>query len=239
MKVAVTGGIGAGKSYVCRILEQDFGIRVYDCDAAAKRLMRSSETLREGLVGLVGKDVYINKVLQKRVLAQFLLASDANKQAVDDVVHPAVARDFEQSGCDWLESAILFDSGFYRRTAFDRVVCVTAPIETRIRRVMERDGITREKALEWIGRQFPQEETARRSDYEIVNDGHHGLIPQIKRLLARLYPTAIPLPSGGSAPSVDGSPPPASGSAPSVDGSPPSSGGPAPSVDGSPSVPVV
>lgn len=106
MKIAVTGGIGSGKSYFCRLLA-DYGISVYDCDAGAKRLMAQSAELQEGLRRLVGDGVYINKVLQKNVLAKFLLASEANKLAVDEVVHPAVAADFLSSGLDWLESAIL------------------------------------------------------------------------------------------------------------------------------------
>ncbi len=89
--------------------------------------MRSDEQLQAALKLLVGNEVYADGVLQKPVLAQFLLASETNKLAVNDVVHPAVARDFEQSGKNWLESAILFDSGFVHRTRFDYVVCVTAP----------------------------------------------------------------------------------------------------------------
>ena len=102
MKIAITGGIGSGKSFVCRELERH-GIRVYDSDAAAKRLMRSDKPLRQSLCSLVGEDVYdAEGVLQKPVLARFLLASEANKLAVNDVAHPAVARDFEQSDFDWL-----------------------------------------------------------------------------------------------------------------------------------------
>ena len=103
MKIAITGGIGSGKSFVCRELAKR-GIEVYDCDAAAKRLMCSDEQLQAALKLLVGNEVYADGVLQKPVLAQFLLASEANKLAVNDVVHPAVARDFEQSGKNWLES---------------------------------------------------------------------------------------------------------------------------------------
>ena len=110
MKIAITGGIGAGKSYVCQRLRAR-GIAVYDCDSAAKRLMAESQAIREGLISLVGPDVYSQGQLRKDVLTEFLLQSEANKQAVNDVVHPAVAEDFMASGYDWLESAILFDSG--------------------------------------------------------------------------------------------------------------------------------
>ena len=182
MKIAITGGIGSGKSYVCRRLES-YGIKVYDCDAAAKRLMRTSPSLKQALSQLVGECIYINNVLQKQVLAKFLLASEANKQAVNDVVHPAVAIDFETSDFNWLESAILFDSGFDHRVHLDYIVCVTAPLEVRIQRVMQRDGITREKTLEWISRQMPQSEMVKRSDFEIVNDNIRSLDTQIQILL--------------------------------------------------------
>lgn len=188
MRIAITGGIGSGKSFVCQQLAT-FGVNVYDCDAAAKRLMRTSPSLQQALIALVGDGVYKGNVLQKQVLASFLLASDDNKQRVNDVVHPAVAQDFEQSDYEWLESAILFDSGFDRRIHFDAVVCVTAPLELRIQRVMARDGISREKTMEWIDRQMPQEEVLRRSDYEIINDGYHHIDIQIKNLINNIQKT--------------------------------------------------
>ena len=189
MKIAITGGIGSGKSYVCRILEKQ-GIRVYDCDAEAKRLMRTDAELQAGLKKLVGKEVYsADGILQKPVLAQFILTSEANKQAVNDVVHPAVARDFEQSDCEWMESAILFDSGFNHRTHFDKVVCVSAPIPVRLQRIMQRDHISQEKAQQWIDAVMPQEELIARSDYEIVNDGVREVEAQVVHLLNLLNPS--------------------------------------------------
>lgn len=191
MRVAITGGIGSGKSYVCKRLEA-FGIRVYDCDAAAKQLMRTSSALQRDLCRLVGDDVYVDGVLQKHVLAKFLLASEDNKQAVNQIIHPAVARDFECSGYEWLESAILFDSGFDRRIHFDYIVCVSAPLEIRIQRVMNRDGISREKTMEWISRQLPQEEVLKRADFEIVNDGMEDIDEQILIVLNKMGGTKLP-----------------------------------------------
>ena len=189
MKIAITGGIGSGKSYACRILEK-LGIRVYDCDAEAKRLMRTDAELQAGLKKLVGEEVYsADGILQKPVLAQFILTSEANKQAVNDVVHPAVAHDFEQSNCEWMESAILFDSGFDRRTHFDKVVCVSAPVGVRLQRIMQRDHISQEKAQQWIDAVMPQEELIARSDYEIVNDGVRDVEAQVVHLLNLLNPS--------------------------------------------------
>ena len=191
MKIAITGGIGSGKSFVCRELQRR-GIDVYDCDAAAKRLMRSDVELQQRLRRLVGEDVYsADGTLQKPVLARFLLASEANKLAVNDVVHPAVARDFEQSSFDWLESAILFESGFIHRTHFDKVVCVTAPEQVRVERVMARDHIDCSKALAWIHAQMPQQDIVSRSDYEIVNDGPSDVAEQVERLLQQFAATGV------------------------------------------------
>jgi dephospho-CoA kinase len=183
--IAITGGIGSGKSYVCQLLEKH-GIKVYDCDAAAKRLMRTSATLRQQLRQLVGPQVYRGCILQKRVLAEFLLASEANKQAVNEIVHPAVALDFIESDYQWLESAILFDSGFHRRVPFSFVVCVSAPEDVRVQRIMARDGISESKALEWIHRQMPQEQVEAQSDFVIVNDGVAPLEPQVDHLIHQL-----------------------------------------------------
>ena len=173
MKTGITGGIGSGKSYVCKLLAQR-GIEVYDCDAAAKRLIRTSLRLRQQLKALIGS-------LDKAAISRFLLASEENQQAVNAIVHPAVFQDFEESGMLWMESAILFESGADKLV--DRVVVVTAPEEIRIERVMQRDGITREKALQWIARQWPQEQVKARADFEIVNDGQADLNSQIERLL--------------------------------------------------------
>ena len=173
MKTGITGGIGSGKSYVCKLLAQR-GIEVYDCDAAAKRLIRTSPRLRQQLKALIGS-------LDKAAISRFLLANEENQQAVNAIVHPAVFQDFEESGMLWMESAILFESGADKLV--DRVVVVTAPEEVRIQRVMQRDGITREKALQWIARQWPQEQVKARADFEIINDGQADLNSQIERLL--------------------------------------------------------
>jgi dephospho-CoA kinase len=176
MKIGITGGIGSGKSYVCQRLKAH-GIEVYDCDQAAKRLIRTSPQIRQQLTALIGS-------LEKADIARFLLADEANAKAIDAIVHPAVFRDFEESGMQWMESAILFESGISRLV--DRVVVVTAPEEVRIQRVMQRDGISREKVLQWMSRQWSQDQVRQQADYEIVNDGTQDLEAQIERLLSEI-----------------------------------------------------
>ena len=190
MKIGITGGIGSGKSYVCRLLQQR-GYEVYDCDSAAKRLIRTSPEIRQELTALIGPDAYLEEsgkrkvegeyILNKKAVAEFLLASEENAHAIDRIVHPAVFRDFIESGLQWMESAIIFESGIYRLV--DCVIVVTAPEEVRIPRVMRRDGISREKVLEWMGRQLPQDVVRENADYEIVNDGVADLDRQLDSLL--------------------------------------------------------
>lgn len=186
MKIALTGGIGTGKSYISHLLQTERGIMVYDCDTAAKRLMRSSEALQEALCRLVGKELFAGGKMQKAVLASFIMQGEEHKQAVNNIVHPAVAADFEQSGLSWLESAIFFDSHFYRRTQIDKVVCVAAPQEVRLARIMQRDNISRQKAQQWIDLQLPQDEVMGRSDFVICNDGSQPLLPQIDNIINKI-----------------------------------------------------
>ena len=191
IRTGITGGIGSGKSYVCRLLKER-GISVYDCDTEAKRIMVEDADVRRRLTRLIGKEAYLRArakgsgeteySLNKPVIASFLMSSAENSEALEDIVHPAVIDDFLCSGIEWVESAILFESGL--DSFVDRVVVVTAPEEVRIARIMERDGISREKALDWIRCQLPQDYLTSRADHIIVNDGQAPLLPQINAILA-------------------------------------------------------
>lgn len=183
MKIGITGGIGSGKSYICQRLKTR-GIEVYDCDSAAKRLIRTSDSIRRQLTQLIGEDTYIGDSLNKVAVARFLLASERNAQAIDHIVHPAVFQDFMDSGMQWMESAILYESGINKLV--DRVIVVTAPLEIRIQRVMQRDGITRENVEQWMQRQWSQKEIRKQADYEIVNDGIADIDAQIDIILEKI-----------------------------------------------------
>lgn len=185
MKIGIAGGIGSGKSYVCQRIRQQ-GFEVYDCDDAAKRLIRTSLEIRQQLTALIGPEVYTDDVegepvLNKAVVAKFLLTSESNAQAIDRIVHPAVFKDFIESGLQWMESALMFESGIYKLV--DKVVAVVAPKEIRIRRVMERDHISREKVLEWMNRQMDQKEIIHRADYVIINDGETDIDQQLENII--------------------------------------------------------
>ena len=175
--LAITGGIGSGKSYVSRLLTQHFGIPVYDCDTEAKRLNTESEEVRSQLEALVGKEVYkADGTLCRPVLANYLFASPDNARCVNAITHPAVAKDFRQwvlrQTCPLvgMECAILFESGFDRLA--DSILCVSAPHDLCLARAMQRDGASREAIERRMALQMDTAERERRSDYVILNDGH-------------------------------------------------------------------
>lgn len=176
-RTAITGGIGAGKSYVCSIL-REHGIAIYDCDEGAKRLIATSSDLKKRLTELIGPDTYVDGVYNRAAVTRFLLASEENKFALNAIVHPAVIDDFYASGMEWMECAILYEA--HLEDTVDRVVCVVAPEEVRISRIVERDGITAERAAQWLKAQMPQEEAAARADFVVTNDGTTPILPQIE-----------------------------------------------------------
>lgn len=183
--VALTGGIGCGKSFVAQRLRQ-LGIDVYDCDNAAKRLMVTSDSILKKLQLLVGKDVYVNDKINKPLLTKFLLASDENRLTINNIIHPAVADDFLKSKKQWIESAILFDSGFDKLLPIKAIVCVSAPKDIRVKRIIMRDNINQQQAEEWIARQMSQEEMEKHSDFIIVNDGIADINQQINSILQKI-----------------------------------------------------
>lgn len=179
MRIGLTGGIGAGKSYVAQQLTAQYGIPVYDCDREAKRLMVTSPVIRQQLTALLGAEAYLpDGQLNKRLIADYLFANEEHQRAVNAIVHPAVKADFrqwateqEQAGAPavGIESAILVEAGF--TDLADKVIVVEAPLVLRLQRVMERDGATEEEVRARMARQISDEERRQAADFIIVNDG--------------------------------------------------------------------
>ena len=186
MRIGVTGGIGSGKSYVCRLLAQRWQLPVYDCDSAAKMLMVSSPHIRQQLQELVGDDVYdAGGQLNKGVMSRYLFADTAHVKAVNAIVHPAVKDDFEQwasqqTGDVVMESAILVEAGFAK--AVDCLVVVEAPLALRIQRAMARDGATEEQVRARVRHQMTAEQLRAYADIVIVNDGR-DLLSQLSPIV--------------------------------------------------------
>lgn len=193
IKLGITGGIGSGKSFVSRCLKEGFSVQVYDTDREAKRLMLEHEGIRADLIALLGEEVYTAAGLNKPLLAAYIFSSPENAQKVNTIVHPRVKEDFrnwafrqEQAGGQLVgvESAILFESGFDREV--DKTLTVSAPLELRITRVMERDRVGREQVLERITAQISDEERNRLSDFSVENAETSDIHAQLVRILSAL-----------------------------------------------------
>lgn len=190
ISIAITGGIGSGKSYVSSLL-QEKGIPIYNADDEAKKLMHTDKDIREDLVALLGPDVYRNGELNKPFLASYLFANSENAARINEIVHPRVKADF----CRWLkkhadkevaglECAILFEVGF--EDTVDAIVMVYAPENLRVERAMKRDGATETQIRARIAAQMDDEEKCRRADYIVYNDGRMPLDIQLSSLISQL-----------------------------------------------------
>jgi len=184
--IGLTGGIGSGKSTVSRLFET-MGIPIYTADTESKKLINISPKIREQLMAKFGAQLYKNGEVDKAMLASLIFGNEENLRYANSVIHPVVFDDFRQ----WaeqqtqpfvvIESAILFDSGFYK--SVDVIVNVSAPLEMRIRRTEERDKVSRKSIEARINSQMSEEERNRLSDYTIFNDERQALLPQVEKLL--------------------------------------------------------
>ena len=188
LKIGVTGGIGSGKSTVCRLFAAR-GIAVYDTDAAAKRLMAEDAALRRAIEARFGEESYQEGALNRPWLARQVFGDEAALQALNRLVHPAVIADFErwateqQSVYVVVESAILYEAGLDR--AVDKVVAVLAPERLRIERAMQRDGATEEQIRSRMAVQLSDEELHRRADVSLVNIFEEDLEAAVQELDSR------------------------------------------------------
>ena len=185
--VAITGGIGSGKSYVSAMLEGK-GIPVYNADTEAKRLTASNTEIRNKLIALLGEEIYINGELNKPMLASYLFASAENAVRVNGIIHPVVKEDFKcwqachaDKEITAFESAILYEAGF--EDSVDAVLMVFAPRELRLERAMNRDKATREQIEARMAAQMEEEEKCRRADFVVYNDGTLPLDEQLTSVI--------------------------------------------------------
>ncbi len=171
-KVGITGGIGSGKSTLCRLF-QARGVAVYDTDAAAKRLMVEQPALREAIQAHFGAASYCEGTLNRPYLAQRVFADPEQRALLNSLVHPAVIADFEQWAEEQageyviLESAILFEAGLDKQV--DRTVAVLAPERLRIERTMQRDGASEEQVRSRMAAQADDDTLRARADISVVN----------------------------------------------------------------------
>lgn len=185
-QVGLTGGIGSGKTLVCSIFEK-LGVPVYHADEAARRLMNSDARLMEGIRKMFGNQAYGREGLNRHFLAGLVFGDEERLSGLNGLVHPAVREDFKSfagrhTDAAYVieEAAILFESGAGKE--MDLTILVYAPQEIRIKRVMERDGVSREDVLKRMGHQLSEEKLLKMADHRLLNDGTAMILPQVIEL---------------------------------------------------------
>jgi dephospho-CoA kinase len=196
LKVGITGGIGSGKSTVCRILET-LGVPVYYADARSKMLYYKPE-IREKVEQLLGPESYLEDgEPEKGFIAGKVFGNTDLLRALESILHPAVQVDFEE----WVtilpanlpyickEAALLFEAGTYKK--LDKMVVVVAPVELRKARVTSRDNHTESEFMARLEKQWTDEQRLELADFEIHNDEKQLLIPQVLELDEKLRKLAL------------------------------------------------
>ncbi len=189
LKAGITGGIGSGKTTVCKMFEK-LGIPVYYADDRAKHLMQHEHFLIDQIKKNFGEDVYANGQLDRKALAAKVFNDKAKLELLNSLVHPVVFRDTER----WMEeqkdkkvpyvlkeSALLVETGSYK--GLDELIVVTAPLNTRIERVTERDNTDAEEVLARVKNQLPEEDKVKLANFVITNnDGFGELEEQVLKI---------------------------------------------------------
>jgi dephospho-CoA kinase len=184
-RLGVTGGIGSGKTTVCRIFRV-LGVPVFVADTVARDMMENEPELRNAINQIAGKDLYTTGTLDRKELARIIFNRPELLRKVNGVVHPAVLKQFEEwadnSALPYviMEAAILFEAG--ADALVDRVVTISAPVEERIARVMGRNDLTREEVIRRINNQLEDEEREEQSYYVINNSDNEMIIPEILKI---------------------------------------------------------
>lgn len=186
-RIGITGGIGSGKTTVCRIFSV-LGYRVYSADDAAKRLMATHPPLIEAIRRLLGPMAYTEDGrLNRAWIASQVFGNEGLLKALNQQVHPAVGQDWDR----WAtkvpegyelpfvlkEAAILFESGAHE--GLDAVITVYAPKSVRIQRVVRRDGVEPDQVRVRMDKQWPEDRKLALAERAIFNDGIHPIIPQV------------------------------------------------------------
>ena len=185
IKIGLTGGIGSGKTTVAKIFEL-LRVPVYYADAASKKLYHTNAELKQDMKKHFGEQIYKNEILDKGQLAAIVFNDEKKLALLNGLVHPRTIRDAEE----WMErqtapyvikeAALIFEGG--SASGLDFVIGVRAPKHLRIKRVMDRENISRNEVLTRMQRQIDEEIKMRLCDFVIVNDEQQAVIPQVLAL---------------------------------------------------------
>ena len=184
-KIGLTGNIGSGKTFVCKVFEA-LGVPVYNADLKARKILNSQEVIVE-IGNTFGLSVVDNDEIDRKKLAAIVFADKGELEKLNQIIHPKLRADFNK----WAEShqqlpyvlqeaAILFENGFDKM--MDQTICVSAPRGLRLQRVMSRDNAQENEVLARMESQWSDARKEDLADYIIENDGVKMILPQILKI---------------------------------------------------------
>ena len=187
LTVGITGGIGSGKTTVCKVF-RILGIPVFQADDVARKLQNEDPEIKRKLIEYFGPDIYTETAsLNRKKLANIIFNNPADLERVNHLIHPAVHREFESwkekmTGYAYVlyEAAILFETGSAAK--FDYTILVLTDENERLQRVMKRDKLVSDAILQRMRNQMPDSEKIRLADFVIENNDNQIIIPQILKL---------------------------------------------------------
>lgn len=176
LNIGITGGIGTGKTTVCKMFES-LGIPVYNADERAKYLMNHEHFLIDQIQKHFGTESYVDGVLDRKLMAEKVFHNKDLLKLLNSIVHPAVFRDTERWTNEQAskkvpyalrEAALLIETGSYK--SLDKLIVVTAPLEKRLERIIERDNTSEDEVMTRVRNQMEEKDKLKLADYVIVND---------------------------------------------------------------------
>lgn len=170
MTIGITGGIGSGKSTIAHELAQR-GYTVYDCDREAKRIIAEDPEVRKAIIALLGEEAFADGTYNTAYVAQRVFENSSLREALNAIVHPAVCQDILKRQPDFIESAILFESGLNRLC--DKVIVIDAPEEIRIARTLNRNYDVRARI---------RAQVVPTGDLTIHNDGKESIASLVEKI---------------------------------------------------------
>lgn len=180
--IGITGGIGSGKTYVCRIIEA-MGYPVFYSDNIAKNILNTDADVIHKITNCFGTSAYLDGNLNKEFIASEIFKDESLRVAINNIVHPAVRTNF-QSWCKnqksklvFNEAAILFETGAYNN--FDYTILITASKQIKIDRLKKRDGLTEKDIQRRLDSQWKDEEKIPLANFVINNDETELLLPKV------------------------------------------------------------
>ena len=182
LKLGITGGIGSGKTSVCKVFSI-LGIPVFSADPVARDIMDKDSHVIKGINTITGRDMYAFGELDRKELAKLIFNDVTLLKKVNALVHPVVFDYFRKWEMEQeapyviMEAAILFESGASKLV--DRIASVIAPVEERVERVIKRNQLSRKQVMERIRNQMGDAERIKLSDYVIYNSENDMIIPSV------------------------------------------------------------